>query len=147
MVLLWDPTGWRFLVSEVPWAPMAVLGAVSSERGTPVHTAHDLSRRPCHWSYWSFNEQSTSATPVGCLGLNVWMPRTSLHGGAYRGTSLTRKRPPPKDPGHRLTVGSLGGCVFLRARYPCTWRQPCRYQCGYFSQVQGCLAHKKQPPP
>ena len=68
------------------------------------------------WSYWSFNEQSTSATPVGC----PWTQRLDGHRCGSRrpppdlaacdtdhllpmGTSPTTNRPPPHD--HFMTLG------------------------------------------
>ena len=40
-----------------------------------------------YWSYWSFNEQSTSATPLVVLGLNVWMGTAA---GADAGVEFDR---------------------------------------------------------
>ena len=80
------------------------------------------------------NEPSKDMNPNSSFGgwgngygyaFGVW----GLGFRVYRGTSLMRKRPPP-----RTTIGPwawaycrvLGGCVFMRARCPCTQTQRAR---------------------
>jgi len=50
----------------------------------------DAARAASYWSYWSFNEQSTSATPVGC----PWTQRLDGHRCGSRRAS--------RDPNRRM---------------------------------------------
>ena len=60
----------------------------------------------CHWSYWSFNEQSTSATPVG-------YPVPSPPGGG-RLTKLGS----PSGLGRRVGARAGGVCSAAHRRAP-----------------------------
>jgi hypothetical protein len=70
---------------------------------------------------------------------------------ACRGTSPTRKRPPPWDPRHRPTVGSYGVAFSYERGTPVQGWAPSTRAMGMRSQwlqrLQGYLAHKKHPLP
>ena len=112
-----------------PWSPFTRGGPVLD----PYLTCHAGGQHKGYWSYWSFNEQSTSATPVGCPwtqrldGHRCGSRRATTSGegvifdpqqvlGPCRGTSLTRNIPPVGP--YRSPMMVLEGWVFLMSEVP-----------------------------
>ena len=128
-------------------------GALFYERATPVAV---LQPGCTYWSYWGFNEHSTSATDVG-VSFSGFSQLDALC-VRYRGTSLTRKRTtlgPYRTPMLRVLGGSWGGGRFFygRGTPEQIWQLWSGKQSGGSRLLrpnrllQGYLAHKKSPTP
>ena len=74
----WSGIGAVFIARDIEKYTLILKGAAPYEQVTPVHPIE----KACAW--------------------------TAAPDGRYRDTSLIRKRPPPRGPRHRATVGSYG---------------------------------------
>ena len=90
--------------------------AFSYERDTPA-ILHQI------FVYFRRGPPKRVRTQRGSVSLCARYPCLRTHEDRYRGTSLIRKRPPPRNavgPEAHVYCRVLGGGVFLLARCPCT---------------------------